>query len=78
MKDGIISCWLVAEDDIKPETADGPCPPPCDINLEFPPLEVFIMGILACSLIVGYYPIYNLLERLTPDGPLSPIPPPRF
>ena len=38
-----------------------------------------MIGMLACSLIPGWF-VCNLLDRLTPDGPPSPITPgiPRF
>lgn len=39
-------------DEICPDTADGPYPPPLEMNLGACP-EVFMIGILACSLIVG-------------------------
>jgi len=78
MKEGIyviISGLLAPDPGISPETAAYPCPPPAAINLGPPALDVFITGMLACSLIVGCAPICNLLVSDTPDGPPSPIPP---
>lgn len=76
MNEGI--CVIISDDgpaDVEancPEVVVGPCPPPYEMKRCACRL-VLMMGMLECSLIWGGLPC-NLLVRLTPEGPLSPIP----